>query len=361
MNMTQLRLCTLAAACLALCGPAGADSIKLRASVRLAPNAQVVRLADVAGLEGDAAEQHADLVVADVPNSASPFELSIRAIRARLDAADVHWGRVNLSGRSVTVRPHARPTAGSPSAMTAASLDTARQPRRSKERSREVRSAHEIMDAQTLRGVLARHMVESLELDPRSLRLEFDADEAATLNRSTADWRFEIVPEGNLRSELVTLVIRMWQDGRVVESQSIAFRPLIEVSTAVLRRDFGRNEVVTGADIEQHLRWMSPLQASLHCEPDVAVGRLASRPLRAGEALRHKHVRRETLVQRGDRVNVRCLVGGVAIALQAEARADGAKGEVVEFRKIGERDTFQATIVGRGEAVLDLNNARRES
>jgi flagella basal body P-ring formation protein FlgA len=129
----------------------------------------------------------------------------------------------------------------------------------------------------------------------------------------------------------------------------------------VLSRDLSRNETVVGADVEQRYQWMSPLQASLHCSAEHAIGRLAAKPLRAGTPLKTKHVRRETLVERGDRVNVRCLVGGVAIALQAEARSSGSEGDVIELRKPGERISFSATVVGRGEAVLNLNDSRRES
>jgi len=60
-------------------------------------------------------------------------------------------------------------------------------------------------------------------------------------------------------------------------------------------------------------------------------------------------------VKKGDQITVRCLVGGVAISVQAEARADGAAGEIIELRKLGERESFTAKVVGRSEAVLDLS------
>jgi hypothetical protein len=52
---------------------------------------------------------------------------------------------------------------------------------------------------------------------------------------------------------------------------------------------------------------------------------------------------------------VRCLVGGVVISLEAEARTEGAKGDRIELRKLGERDTFMATATGPGAAVIDLS------
>jgi len=104
---------------------------------------------------------------------------------------------------------------------------------------------------------------------------------------------------------------------------------------------------------------MAPHLAALMCPPDVAAGRVAGKRLRAGDVLRGKDVQRETLIERGDRVTVRCLVGGVVISLQAEACEHGAEGQTIEFRKLGERDQFRATVSGRGEAVIDLSESAR--
>jgi flagella basal body P-ring formation protein FlgA len=76
--------------------------------------------------------------------------------------------------------------------------------------------------------------------------------------------------------------------------------------------------------------------------------------LSEGDALREQHVRRETLIRRGDLVIVRALVGGSVLTMQAEARASGSEGDTIEFRKIGERDTFLATVTARNEAIVDL-------
>ena len=48
-------------------------------------------------------------------------------------------------------------------------------------------------------------------------------------------------------------------------------------------------------------------------------------------------------------------IRGIVISLEAEARGDGAMGERVELRKLGERDTFFATVTGSHTAVMDLN------
>ena len=78
-------------------------------------------------------------------------------------------------------------------------------------------------------------------------------------------------------------------------------------------------------------------------------------PLKAGDLINKKDVKSEILVNRGDRVIVRCVVGGVVISLEATARSNAAEGEKVELRKLGERDTFMATVTGPGAAIVDLS------
>ena len=78
-----------------------ADTITLRPSVRLSANSNSITLGDIADLDGPEALSFAALPVAKPSDSNDIIELSINDIRALLDDAGAHWGRVNLSGRSV--------------------------------------------------------------------------------------------------------------------------------------------------------------------------------------------------------------------------------------------------------------------
>ena len=69
--------------------PAIGDTIRLKSSVRLPAGADVVRLSDIAELQGDEALQYADLIVAEIGHSTVPLELPIGAIRAKLDEEEV--------------------------------------------------------------------------------------------------------------------------------------------------------------------------------------------------------------------------------------------------------------------------------
>lgn len=340
----------------ALAHTAAGDEINLNGSVRLVPGAEVVRLGDIAGLVGARAERLADTVVADAPGGGKVLEISVRQVRQALSDADVHWGKVLLSGRTVIVRPAFSADAAPPLAMTPAAIaSAARTPPRRVDASRPEPAA-DIATLRTVRGVVSRAVTAGLGAAPDDLRLIFnDEHDGAVLDTAEEAFRFEIQPLGSLHSDRLELRVRAWAGGRVQQEHTIAVRPLIRTDVAVLRRDLDRGEPIYESDLEEESRWLPPSQARDLAGVVQAVGRLAATRLRAGEPLRARHIKREHLIRNGDRVVVRCLVGGVVISLEAEARGNGAEGDRIELRKLGERHTFMATVSGPGAAVIDLS------
>jgi flagella basal body P-ring formation protein FlgA len=80
----------------------------------------------------------------------------------------------------------------------------------------------------------------------------------------------------------------------------------------------------------------------------------AASSIAQGQILRRTDLCSPILVERGDIAMVRCVVGGLVISLKAEARADGARGQTIPFRKAREREDFLATVTGPAEAVVNL-------
>ena len=353
----QWILATVGAAVLA--HVAAADEIALRGSVRLATASGSVRLADIAELTGPSARQYADTVVAHIHDSTAAMEISVGEVRAALTDAGVHWGKVNLNGTAVIVRPSEPPNATAPMFMTPASIEPVNRPRPSTGAGagpgqRAFEQADTVTELQTLRGEVARIIVAGLGMAPEAVRLTFHDRDASFLDRSLDTDRFEIQPLSNLDSDRVELSVRVWSQNRIVHRQSISVRLMLRTGVVVLRSDVTRGDVLHEENFLTEVRWITPIQASTLCGFVEAVGRVAGMPLKAGDVLKKKHVKRDVLVKRGDRVIVRCLVGGVVISLDAEARSDGADGDPIELRKLGERSTFMATVSGPGAAILDL-------
>jgi flagella basal body P-ring formation protein FlgA len=331
------------------------DEIKLKGSVRLKDAAEVVRLADIAELTGPNAQRFAETIVAEVSGGAEALEITIRQVRSRLDDAGAHWGLIQLNGRTVIVRPAASRAAAPPLTMTPVAIEQPAGPQPATRPVATYELAAELIGLTTLRGTLARMFVDGLAIDPRKLRLVFGDHNADLLETDANAARFEIQPLGLLDSDRIELGVRAWGQGRVDQRFSITVRPMVNIDVAVPRRDIARGDQILEQDLAVESRWLVPSQASTMSSLVQAVGRIADARLKTGEPVRARHIKREHVVKRGDRVTVRCLVGGVVISLEAEARSEGAPGDRVELRKLGERDTFMATATGPGTAVIDLS------
>ena len=335
--------------------PAIGDEVALRSSVRLPGGATVVHLADIATLAGPHAERCADTIVGQVGDPTQVLEISIGQVRQALTEAGVHWGKVQLSGRKVIVRPQGPTNTSPPLAMAPASITKSsgqRVPQRSVVTEE---PAQDLIELPTLRGAVARLIAQGLHTDPSDLRLIFDDDDAAFLSTREEVFRFEIQPLGSLGSNRIELSVRAWSADRVRQTQSLTVRPMIRTHVVLPRYDIDRGVQLSAEDLSVEDRWLPPSQSNAMSTLVQAVGRVTTTRLRAGRMLRAKDVKREVLIERGDRVMVRCLVGGVVISLEAEARSGGAENDLIELRKLGERDTFFGIVTGPGAAIVDLN------
>lgn len=337
---------------------APADSITLRASVRLPADAESVHLADIATLDGAEADALAETVIADAPDGGATVELNVQAVRERLTEAGVNWGRVNLSGRRVIVRSRSGSHATAPVAMTATEIVVATPADPGAAQASIVPTpdlARRTVDEPTIRGLVTRHVVAGLGRAADDVRIRFDDSDEAYLGRLLEGARFEVEPLSSYASDRVELVIRMWDGTAVTEEFSLTLRPTVRTTVSRLRHDVGRRETITAASVEQTTEWLAPSQAQLVSDAATIAGHSAARHMRAGEQVREHDVERPTLVNRGDLVTVRCLVGGHVISMTVEARDDGFAGDRIEFRHRGHRDTFLATVTAPGEAVLELH------
>ena len=335
-------------------GAARGDTIELRSAVRLEADDRIVNLGDIAALVGPEAETLAALEIARLDDGAEVVELTIRDIRARLDGAGVHWGRIQLNGRAVVVRPGRGPGEFALMAMRSASLDGSAPADASRGRADAV-TARELAALPTLRGAIASFLAAGLRRPADEISLVFDRRDDAVLDQARGGHRIEIEPIGALLNDRLGLHIRLWDGISIAARHEVTIGLLIRAETPVPARDIARNERIGDEDLRLDVRWLKPSEAALAASRHDVVGRIAARRLEAGAPIARAAVQRQTVIQRGDAVIVRCLVGGTVIAVQAEARADGAEGQTIEFRKKGERAVFLATVAGPGEAIIDLS------
>ena len=339
-----------------LAAPAAADDITLQSSVRLSADRSDVKLRDIAELRGADAQALAEVVVLARRDPGQQAVLSIQDIRDSLGLAGAHWGRINLNGGSVIVHSGRDAKVGPVTAMTALSLAAA--PAEIPVDREIAQSADELINAPTLGGMVARFVTTRLQVDPKQIRLAVDSREAALWNATPNQARFELEPLGSASSDRIEFIVRRWGAGGVESRQTLSVRPTVLTTTAAAGADIERGATISERDIQLTSLWLPPSQDSVLAGPADVIGKVAGKRLRAGDAIRKQHVRSALIIERGDRAIVRCLVGGVVIAMQAEAMADGGRGDAIEFRKLGERQTFVAAITGPGEAVVNLSKTQ---
>jgi flagella basal body P-ring formation protein FlgA len=338
-----------------LCGGAFADTIALKASARLRSDVIAVALADVAVLQGPEALRLADVQVANARLGSDVLEIDIATVRKALDAAGANWAKVNLSGGKVIVRPSRDPNVAAPQAMAPVAIsDDATGDVAAGEDAPHTFALDAIAGEDTIRGAIARLIVTSLRVDARDVRVRSSDRHADVLIAPLASGRFEIQPLGSLAGDRLEFAVRGWEGSHAAHVGQITLVAERRVNVTRARRDLPRDRALIDDDLETAESWLPPSEAMMMAPRVSAVGRVLDRGIKAGDVIRVRDLQRETLINRGDLVTVRCLVGGVAISLQAEAKADGSQGDAIEFRKSGERETFLATVTGRNEAVVDL-------
>jgi flagella basal body P-ring formation protein FlgA len=325
---------------LAIASGARADSITLRASAQATLGAPL-RLADVATLEGADAQRLAEtVIVADAREKVGQltrFEIALDDVRDVLASADVNWGRVTLRGSTCTVRvraPREAPTTDSDEPALA---------------------AHHTPAGPVVRDAVRSAVRSALGVEDENLRIEWDDRDEAFLRRSSWGIRIETQPTTSGSSARQTIVVRLYEGQALLEERSV--RADVEINTAVLtlKRQIERRESIRTEDLATQRVWITPDGSRPIGKPTEAVGRVAESRLEAGLILRESHVEQPIAVERGERVIVHCISGGIALKAKARALADGRIGQFVEMRLEGRNGTFMARVSGHGVAVLNLD------
>ncbi|MAT81314.1 MAG: flagella basal body P-ring formation protein FlgA [Phycisphaerae bacterium] len=330
---------------------ATADSITLRSSATRPLEAKTITLGEIATLQGEEARGWSELDIVDVEGR-DPIRITVADVRRRLDEAGVHWGKINLNGQLVVVRPDRSVMAQPPSAMKAMRIGSDVSSVRSSNRTE---AASDLSTTNTLRGAVMRYLVKALDTTPACLKIIFDAQDDRWLDETLDSTRYEIKAMSDLAmSDRIDLELRRWSEGRPGERRLLKVKPLIKCTVAQASENLPRHSTIQPDQVNAVESWLTPSQRTLRLHPADVIGRLPVAPLRQGTMFRSRDIRSVQLVDRGDQVVVRCLVGGAAISLKAKAETAGGLGETIELRKGRERETFTATVTGPGEAIIDV-------
>jgi flagella basal body P-ring formation protein FlgA len=327
---------------LTLSAVAGADTIALRQSATVSPTAPV-RLSDIAILTGADAGSLSEVVVVERPRESAGergwFEFSVHSLRDSLAEESINWGRITIRGGACTIRLRTERDQDAPAPdaqSTSAKKNT----------------------GPTIRDAAVAAIARTLAVGPEDLRLTFLQRDGAFLDRSSWGVRVETQPVTSGSSARQAVAIRLYEGETLIEERTVRADALVHVDVLTLARQIERKAEISAADFSTQRVWISPTGSPPSRVPSDVIGKLAESRLEAGTILRQAHIEHPIAVERGERVTVHCISGGIALKIKARALADGRVGDLIEMQLEGKRSPFTARISGRAVAVVALDAIR---
>jgi len=331
-------------AIMALSSAVHADSIQLRRSAVVSSDA--VRLVDVAALEGEAANQLADIVVLRTGSAASLTQDSLKAV---LTKAGVNWARISLKGFETCeiVREGEGTTSAKLPAKPVTDIDAPPAPVIANPTEPVAGDATSTV-SQRLDEWLRRQHGEG----SGDLRITFADREKKDLDLPVG--QDTLVFTGGTGGSLgrVPVTIQRFKGDKLVSTSrctvDIALRQLAVVAT----RSISKGATVSADDVEIRQVDLDRDPQKVLTRLDAAIGQVAATSLREGAVLNADTVRSALLVQRNDLIRIQAIAGGLVIQTVGRALEDGADGQVIQARNERSRDTFSVRVSGTRQAVL---------
>ena len=122
-------------------------------------------------------------------------------------------------------------------------------------------------------------------------------------------------------------------------------------------RAISQGEVIRASDLVPARRPKSEGAPNVVREAEQAVGMVAKRPLRAGQAIRESDFAKQELVARNETVTISFEVPGINVSIRGQALEPGAQGDLINVLNVQSKKTLQATVTGRGRVSVGTTPA----
>jgi len=330
------------AAALALSAGALADTVRLRAAVRLAPVGEIT-LADIAELDGARAQAFASTRIARGETGA--FTIAADRVRQALVMAGADMRAIEIDGRETIVRPlRGAPAAEAPAGNAAAMAGV-----------RVIDPSKEAGTRDAL-AVICEMMRNAFGDDAAALRLECSEEQLAKIAPKPG-FRYEVVRKTALRASRVEFEV-IARDGAVGESRvRVRITPKLEREVLVARAASRRGDEAGESAVSSEKRLLELDQSKDALGTADARGATFARSVAAGKVIERGDIARSNEIKRRDTVTVRREVGMVAIEFEAVALEDGSIGDVISVERTDRRRSrdnkpLSAEVVGPGRVVI---------
>ena len=151
---------------------------------------------------------------------------------------------------------------------------------------------------------------------------------------------------------LHTLPVTAFVEGATAARVQVLVTVKQRVQTPVLRRDFKRGEVIGAADVQLLDVDLAAVLPGRLKEVAGAVGKAVTRDVHANQPLLEKWLEGPVVVERGDRVRVLLVRGGLRIETSGVAAQRGRVGDYISVRNPESKSVYDAQVTAPGEAQV---------
>lgn len=319
--------------------PAG-TTIEIQSEVTVA--GAVIRLGDIALVEGPSSEGLRSLVICPSPLAGRSLSLDRRRIRRRL-LANLPMADFRLSGVEVCTVIRA-----------AKGRSTASGTKVPGEKNR---------PAQSLRALLERAIAKGVNLSPQEYRVEFNSRDAADLALVDDVRTFKVsggsgdkvVGRGTFRVE----VSSRNSPGEIVRTLYVRYHVVFLVEIVVATRDVRPGEVLSRDDVRlQRREFRSNKIRWLRNIGDV-VGTTSRTALGVGQMIRREDVARTFYVRRGEPVTIHLVGRGFLMKTRSRALESGELGSTIAVQGQDGKTRFYARVIDIRTVEVRLSGAPR--
>lgn len=315
-----------------------ADQIKLNAHVNIQPGE--VKLKDVAELQGESAIALGEMVVGELQGES--LTIALADVRSKLNKKGVNWGLLSLRGFMQCQVNTAKPTQVVDDTASPADGNTVANP-----------SVYVASDSMlTVGDRVTATLVKQSGLSKDDLRIGFNARDQAALSMSILKDRWEVEPANAAKLGRVLVTVRQWQGDHIVNTYRLTADVARRALCVVARRDIKRNEIFTADDVEIQEIYLKDDHNTPASDIASVIGKLAKLPVDKGQLVIADQIAKPELIKRGDRLTVRCIVGGMVIKTTARAMESGAMGDDITVSNMESNERFVVRITGKMQAIL---------
>ncbi len=343
-NMTQAATATqttraiLMAVALLAAIPAmamAAPTVELLSETAVSGN--VVRLSDVAIVQGDGSDLLTGQIICPAPAEGETLLLSAERVRRRLLALS---GRADIA---ISGAPACRIGKAAAATRTATEPDTGR----------------------TLRQTLLAHITTSVSRPAERLRVEFDDRDAELLAATETHYIFRLRGDSPpaIGSNSITVdVYEADRPQRLFRTSHIRFRVLLLEDVVVTVRDIRPGEILKAEDVRLERREFSSDDLSRNFrDPQHMVGATARVAMAAGKVVDIGDLSKTLLVQRGSAVTVYVEARGLTVRTISRALESGELGDVVAVQGKEGRGQFYAEVIGSATVRVRMAGAEAQA